>query len=98
MSGRAWLVFGSVSILWGVPYYFIKIAVDDGIPPALLAWVRVALAAAILAAVSWRLGLWPSLRGRWRVLAAYAVIEIAIPFPLIAFGLYGLASARFAKT
>ncbi len=86
MSSRAWLAFGSVSVLWGIPYYFIKVAVDDGIPPAFLAWVRVALAAAILAAVSWRLGLWPSLRGHWGPVVAFAVAEVAIPLPLIAAG------------
>ena len=40
----------AVSVLWGIPYLFIKIAVDDGVPPAFLAWVRVVLAAALLLA------------------------------------------------
>ena len=43
MSGRAWAAFAAVSILWGIPYLFIKIAVDDGVSPAFLAWVRVVL-------------------------------------------------------
>ena len=40
MSARAWVAFAAVSTLWGMPYLFIKIAVDDGVPPAFLAWVR----------------------------------------------------------
>ena len=43
MSARAWAAFATVSTLWGIPYLFIKIAVDDGVPPAFLAFVRVAL-------------------------------------------------------
>ena len=53
-------------VLWGIPYLFIKIAVDDGVPPAFLAWVRVLMAALILLGLSWRAGLLGTLRGRLR--------------------------------
>ena len=96
MSSRAWIAFLTVSVLWGIPYYFIKIAVDDGVPPAFLAWVRVAMAAAILGAICWRLGLFASLRGRWRTLAVYAVAEIVVPFPMIAAGEQAVASSLAA--
>jgi drug/metabolite transporter (DMT)-like permease len=96
MSARAWAAFLSVSILWGIPYFFIKVAVDDGVPPVFLAWARVTLGALILCAISWRLGLLGSLHGRWRVLALYAVLEIAIPFPLIAAGEQRVASSLAA--
>ncbi len=86
MSARAWTLFGIVSFLWGIPYLFISIAVDDGIPPAFLAWVRVLLGALILLPIAWRAGLLGGLRNRWRWIAAYAVLEIAIPFPMIATG------------
>ena len=86
MSARAWAAFAVVSILWGMPYLFIKVAVDDGVPPAFLAWVRVALAATVLLAFAWHAGVLSSLRGRWRWLSLFAAIEIAIPFPLIAGG------------
>ena len=96
MSARAWAAFAAVSILWGIPYLFIKIAVDDGVPPAFLAWVRVVLAAALLLGLAWRLGLLASLRGRWRWLAVFAVVEIGIPFPLIAAGEQHVASSLAA--
>ncbi len=86
VSARAWVSFASISVLWGIPYLFIKVAVDDGISPAFLAWFRVTLAALVLGAIAWRAGSLGSIRGHWRVLLAYAVIEICIPFPLIAAG------------
>jgi drug/metabolite transporter (DMT)-like permease len=96
MSARAWTAFATVSTLWGIPYLFIKIAVDDGVPPAFLAFVRVALGAAVLMALAWRAGALATLRGRWRWLAVYAVFEIAVPFPLIAAGEQRVASSLAA--
>jgi drug/metabolite transporter (DMT)-like permease len=72
--------------MWGIPYLLIKVAVDDGVPPAFLAWVRVVIGAVVLLLVSWRAGLLASVQGRWRWLGAFAVIEIVGPFPLIAAG------------
>src|ERR687890_1974730 len=86
MSVRAWAGFFAMSTILGVPYLFIKVAVDDGVPPAFLAWSRVVLAAAVLLALAWRAGTLESLRGRGRWLVAFALFEIAVPFPLIATG------------
>jgi drug/metabolite transporter (DMT)-like permease len=86
VTARAWSLFAIVSVLWGIPYLFIAIAVDGGIPPAFLAWARVVLGALVLLPIAWKAGLLRSLRGRWRWLAPYAIAEIVIPFPLIAAG------------
>lgn len=86
MSARAWTAFALVSVLWGIPYLFISIAVEDGISPGFLAWSRVVLGAAILLPLAWRAGALSRLRGHGRWLAVYATLEIAIPFPLIALG------------
>ena len=86
MSARAWTSFAIVSVLWGVPYLFISIAVDHGISPGFLAWSRVLLGALVLLPIVWRAGLIGSLRRHRRWVLFYAVVEIAIPFPLIAFG------------
>jgi drug/metabolite transporter (DMT)-like permease len=40
----------------------------------------------VLLALAWRAGTLGSLHGRWRWLLAYAVAEICIPFPMLAFG------------
>jgi drug/metabolite transporter (DMT)-like permease len=86
VTRRAWVAFAAVSIIWGIPYLLIRIAVRHGITPGFLAWGRVTLAAVVLLALAWRAGTLGSLRGRFGVLLAYAVVEVCIPFPLIAFG------------
>ena len=80
------MAFAAVSIIWGIPYLLIRIAVRHGVTPGLLAFGRVALAAVVLLALAWRAGTLGTLRGRFGVLLAYAVIEVCIPFPLIAAG------------
>jgi len=88
MTRRAWLAFAAASVIWGVPYLFIKIAVDHGVTPPVLAWGRVTLGALVLLALSWRAGTLAGVGRRWRWLLAFAVAEIAIPFtPIRAFGL-----------
>ncbi len=96
MSARAWIAFAAVATLWGIPYLFIKVAVDDGVPPVFLAWVRVVLGGGVLLALAWRAGVLGPLRGRWRWLSIFAVIEIAIPFPLIAAGEQHVSSSLAA--
>jgi drug/metabolite transporter (DMT)-like permease len=85
MSARAWAYFAAVSTLWGIPYLFIKLAVDE-VPPAFVAWSRVAIGAAIMLPLAWRLGLLRGVRGRLGAVAAYAACEVIVPFPLIAAG------------
>jgi drug/metabolite transporter (DMT)-like permease len=86
MTRRAWAAFAAASIIWGVPYLFIKIAVDHGVTAPDLAWGRVTLGALVLLALAWRAGTLRSVLGRWRWLLAFAVAEIAIPFPMLAIG------------
>jgi drug/metabolite transporter (DMT)-like permease len=96
VSARAWAAFAAVSVLWGIPYLFIKVAVDEGVAPVFLAWVRVVLGAAVLLGLAWRLDLLSSLRGRWSWLGVFAVVEITLPFPLIAAGEQHVASSLAA--
>jgi drug/metabolite transporter (DMT)-like permease len=86
MTRRAWVAFAAASIIWGVPYLFIKIAVDHGVTAPDLAWGRVTLGALVLLVVAWRAGTLGSVWVRWRWLLAFAVAEIAIPFPMLAIG------------
>jgi drug/metabolite transporter (DMT)-like permease len=96
MSVRAWTLFAAVSTLWGIPYLFIKIGVDGGVPPVVLAWARIALAAIVLLGLAVRAGALRGLRGRWRYVVAYGVVELSIPFPLIATGERYVASSLAA--
>jgi drug/metabolite transporter (DMT)-like permease len=86
MSRRAWIAFAAMSLIWGVPYLLIRIAVRDGVTPASLAWGRIFLAAVVLLVLARRAGVLGALRGRWRWLLAFAVVEVAIPFPMLAAG------------
>jgi drug/metabolite transporter (DMT)-like permease len=86
MTARAWLLFALCSAVWGVPYLFIKVAVDAGVPPAFVAWARIALAALLLVPMAVHRGALRGLRGRAGAIAAYAACEIAVPFVLIATG------------
>jgi drug/metabolite transporter (DMT)-like permease len=96
VSPRAWTLFAAVSVLWGMPYLFIKIAVDEGVSPAVVAFVRVVLAALVLLPFALRTGALRGLRARWRPLVAFAVLEIVLPFPLIAYGEQHVASSLAA--
>jgi drug/metabolite transporter (DMT)-like permease len=93
MSRRAWVLFAAISVIWGVPYLFIKVAVDGGVSPFFLAWARVAMAAAILLAVAPRQTRDLLVHGPRRWVAAYAIVEISLPFPLIAAGERHIASS-----
>jgi len=95
MTARAWVTFAAVSALWGIPYLFIKIAVGD-FSPGVVAWGRVAIGAAVLVPIAWRLGALRGLRERWRAVAAYAACEIIVPFFLIAAG-EGYVSSSLAS-
>jgi drug/metabolite transporter (DMT)-like permease len=94
MTPRGWILFAAISVVWGVPYLFIKLAVDDGLSPGFVAWSRVALAALILLPIALRNGALRGLPLRW--LAAFALFEITIPFPLIAFGEQRVSSSLAA--
>lgn len=96
MSRRAWVAFAAISAIWGIPYLLIRIAVRHGMTPSALAWGRVTLAAIVLLALAWRAGALPALKGRWRALLAYAVAEVAIPFPMLAIGEQHVSSSLAA--
>ncbi len=85
MSARAWWLFATVSVLWGIPYLFIKIAVDD-LSPVQVAWGRIVVAFVVLLPYAWHKGALRGLGSRWKVMLTYSLVEICIPWPLIGFG------------
>jgi len=38
MTRRAWLAFLAISLIWGIPYLFIRIAERGGLTPFALTW------------------------------------------------------------
>ena len=95
MSARAWTLFAAVSVIWGMPYLFIKIAVDE-LSPSLVAWSRLAIAAAVLLPVAWKLGALRGLAARWKTLTVFAAVEMAVPWPLLGFGEVHVSSSLAA--
>ncbi|HEY2145534.1 MAG TPA: DMT family transporter [Steroidobacteraceae bacterium] len=85
MTWRGWTAFVALGIIWGLPYFFIKIAVQE-VSPLLLAFCRVALAALILMPIAWRRGALRSLGRHKMVICAFALVEFVIPFSVISLG------------
>ncbi len=96
MDRRAWTLFAAVSLVWGVPYFFIRVAVDAGLSPGVVAFARVALGFALLLPFALRRGALRGLSTRWRWVLGYTVCEIALPFPLIAWGEQRVSSSLAA--
>jgi drug/metabolite transporter (DMT)-like permease len=85
MTARAWWLFAAVSVLWGIPYLFIKLAVED-ISPIWVAFGRIVVAFAVLLPYAWHKGALRGLGRHWKALLVYSVVEICLPWPLIGFG------------
>ena len=86
MTRRAWIAFAIVGLIWGLPYLLIKVAVEEGVAPAFIAWTRVVVATAVMLPIAWWTGALRGLRSRLPALTAFAFVEIVVPFPLIAAG------------
>jgi len=79
VTRRGIVLFGLMSVIWGIPYLFIRVAVAE-ITPAMLVLARTTLAAVILLPIALaRVDLRPIL-ARWHWVVAFTAIEIAIPW------------------
>lgn len=82
MSTRGLQLFTAMSLVWGIPYLFIRIAVVD-MPPAAVILGRTLVASVILLPIALRSrGLRRVVR-RWRPLLAFTLLEMALPWYLI---------------
>ena len=85
MSWRGWMAFMALGIIWGLPYFFIKVALQE-VAPLLLACSRLVLATAILLPIAWRSGALHKLGNHKAAILAFGLVEFAIPFSLISIG------------
>jgi drug/metabolite transporter (DMT)-like permease len=76
------LLFAALSVIWGIPYLLIRVAVRD-LSPATLVFARTAPAALALVPLAWHRGQVRAVLVRWRWLVAYSVVEIAAPWLLL---------------
>jgi len=82
MSRRGLVLFAALSVIWGVPYLLIRIAVRDISPPTLV-FFRTAVAGVAFLPVLVRREHLLALRKYWFPLVAYTVIEVAVPWLLL---------------
>jgi drug/metabolite transporter (DMT)-like permease len=77
------VLFAAMSVVWGIPYLLIKVAVRH-LDPVVLVCSRTAIASVVLLPLAMaRRELRPVL-ARWRPLLAYTVAELAVPWVLLA--------------
>ena len=91
MTKRGWVLFVAMSFIWGIPYLLIRVAVRE-LEPAMVVFGRTSIAAAVLLVLAQRSdAIRPALR-RWRPVLAFAILEMAIPWILLAIAEQHLAS------
>jgi drug/metabolite transporter (DMT)-like permease len=82
MTRRGLLLFALMSIIWGIPYLFIRVSVEE-ISPAMLVLARTTIGAAILLPLALARTDLRAVLAAWRWVAAFAAVEIAIPWVLL---------------
>ena len=73
-------------VIWGIPYFLIRVAVAE-LPPAALVFFRTAAAALILLPIVFTHGGLKPLAGKWVPLIVFTAVEMAVPW-------FGLTSAE----
>ena len=95
VTRRGWLLFAALAMIWGIPYFLIRVAVKQ-FEPSVVVFGRTSLSAVVLVALASRAGaIRPALR-RWRPVLAFALIEMPIPWILLTTAEQHLASGLTA--
>jgi drug/metabolite transporter (DMT)-like permease len=82
MTRRSLLLFIAMSVIWGLPYLFIRIAVSD-LSPVVLVFARTAIGALILLPIVIARGELRGLLKSWLPLLALAAVEMGIPWYML---------------
>ena len=83
MSRRGVVLFALMSVIWGIPYLFIRVAVGE-LAPVTLVFLRTGIAAIILLPLAVARVDLGKVLARWRWVLAFAAVEISIPWVLLA--------------
>ena len=75
MSSRGWLLFIAMSVIWGIPYLMIKVAVE-GVSVPVLVFARTAVGAAVLLPLALSSGIPTMIRTHWKALLGFSFFEI----------------------
>jgi drug/metabolite transporter (DMT)-like permease len=79
---RGWLLFAAMSVIWGIPYLLIKLAVD-GVSVPVLVFVRTAVGAAVLLPLAASRAAWSPVIRHWKAVAAFAFFEMIAAWLLL---------------
>ena len=82
-----------LAALWGASYLFIKVGLDDGLTPVFIVFARIALGALVLVPIALRAGAIIGIRGRAGPIVFLAIVQLVVPFLLIAYGERHIASS-----
>ena len=82
MSRKGWGLFALVGVLWGVPYMFMKIAVEELAVPVIV-FSRLFIGALVLIPLAIHQKTIAVALKFWPYIAFYAVLEMVIPWTLI---------------
>ncbi|HEX7011824.1 MAG TPA: DMT family transporter [Steroidobacteraceae bacterium] len=92
VTWRAWITFVVLCVVWGVPYFFIKLALAD-LSPVWIAFTRITLAAAVLLPIACKRGALDKVFEHKGAIVAFAIIELVAPFVLIGTGEQWISSS-----
>jgi drug/metabolite transporter (DMT)-like permease len=85
MTRKGWLLFIAISVFWGIPYFFIKIAVRE-LDPSVIVFARAAIAAVILIPLAAQGKMLRPLLRHWPILILFSLIHMVGAFLLISYG------------
>jgi drug/metabolite transporter (DMT)-like permease len=83
VTRRGWALFIAMGVIWGLPYLLIKVAIAE-LTPSSLVFFRTAIGALILLPLVLGRGGLRGLMAHWKPLVAYSLIEVAVPWFLLA--------------
>ena len=83
MTWRTWAIFIALCVIWGLPYFLIKVALEE-FSPVMIAWLRIALATAILAPIAYHRRMLRPAFACIGPVSAFAFAELVIPFSMVA--------------
>jgi drug/metabolite transporter (DMT)-like permease len=82
VSRRDWVLFAAMCLIWGLPYLFIRVAVEH-VTPGTLVFLRTGLACLVLLPMALlRRQIRPVL-ARWKWVLVFAIVEVMVPWLML---------------
>lgn len=93
VTRRGWSLFGVVALLWGLPYLFIRVAVQADVDPVAVVWLRTSGAALVLLPLAIRRRALRSVLQRWPTVLVLTLVQVTGPFLVITIGEQSISSS-----